>query len=171
MRNFYERPVFRHAMQDFIQSDNRLGHPNTIFFERHEFNEAHDHTLVPSKHAEGNNLILIEAAHKHAIDFHRPQSNSPRRTNSRQHIIEPVGYSSDAGEAVRIDSVHADGDATQASILQWLRHLGKEMTVGGDSDVERFAVATGIVAVRHAALGIGEGHGFSRAVTARKRGL
>src|SRR6478672_5490316 len=41
MRNFYQWPVLRHAMQDFIQSYDRLRCPNPIFFERHKLNEAH----------------------------------------------------------------------------------------------------------------------------------
>ena len=44
--------------------------------------------------------------------------------NSREHIVESVGHSSDAREAVRINRVHTHGDATQAGILEWLRHIG-----------------------------------------------
>src|SRR2546423_1667300 len=132
MRNFYQWPVFRHAMKDFIQSYDRLRRPDPIFLQRHKFNEAHDHAFFSREQAKRNDLIFIEAAHQHTIDFHRPQSNPSRLPNSRKHIVESVRYSSDAGKAVRIDCIHTDGHATQAGIFEGLRHLGKEMPVRGD---------------------------------------
>src|SRR2546421_4326812 len=43
VRNFCQWPVFRHALQDFIQGNDRLRRPDPIFLQRHKLNEAHDY--------------------------------------------------------------------------------------------------------------------------------
>src|SRR5438477_541268 len=61
MRNFYQRPIFGHTTQNFIQSDDRLGRPDPIFLQRHELNKAHDYALFPGEHAKRNNLNIGKA--------------------------------------------------------------------------------------------------------------
>ena len=109
------------------------------FFERHEFDEAHDHALFAREHAEGDDLVFVEAAHQHAIHFQRPQSGATGGANARENVVVSVGHARDAGEAVRVDGVHRDGDAGQAGIFQRLRHIGQQVAVGGERDVERLA--------------------------------
>ena len=54
-------------------------------------------------------------------------------------MVVSVGHAGDAGKAVGIDGVHGDGDAAESGILQRLRQIGEQMTVGGEGNIERIA--------------------------------
>ena len=131
--NFDERPVFAHALENFVERNYSRRRPYTIFFKRHEFDEANNHAFFAGEHAKRDDLIFVEAAHQHAIDFQRPKPCAARGANSGEHVIESAGHAGDAREAIGIDRVHADGDAVQAGILERLRHIGEQMAVGGDA--------------------------------------
>ena len=113
------------------------GRPGAAFFERHEFDEAHGDAFFAREHAEGDDLVFVEAAHQHAVHFQRPQPGAARGANAGEHVIVSVGHAGDAGEAVGIDRVHGNRDAGQAGILERLREIGEQMAVGGERDVER----------------------------------
>ena len=136
VRNFDQRAVLGHARQNFIERDYRVGRPGAVFFERHEFDEANGHAFFAREHAEGNDLIFVEAAHQHAIHFQRPQPGAARGADAGEDVIVSVGHARDAGEAVGIDCVHGDGDAGEAGIFQRLRQFGEQVAVGGERDVE-----------------------------------
>src|SRR5271156_6983287 len=53
VRDLDQRPVLRHALDDFIQGNHNCGRPGSIFFEWHEFDETNDDAFFASKHAEG----------------------------------------------------------------------------------------------------------------------
>src|SRR5262245_58333128 len=72
MPNLYKRAIFGHAMENLIKSDHCFRSPDTVFFEWHEFDEAHDYAFFAREHAEGDDLIFIEAAHKNAVDLDGP---------------------------------------------------------------------------------------------------
>ena len=126
------------------------GRPGASFFERHEFDEAHGDAFFAGEHAEGNDLVFIEAAHQHAIHFQRPESGAAGGADAGEHLVVSVGHAGDAGEAVGIDRIHGNGDAGQAGIFQRLRQIGEQMAVGGERDVERLSA---VPAVRSAELG------------------
>ena len=117
------------------------GRPGAAFFERHEFDEAHGDAFFAREHAEGDDLIFVEAAHQHAVHFQRPQPGAARGANAGEHVIVSVGHAGDAGEAVGIDGVHGNGDAGEAGILQRLREIGEQVAVRGEGDVERVFVS------------------------------
>src|ERR1051325_8808412 len=73
MRNFYQRPVFGHAAQDFIEGDNCFRRPYAVFFQRHEFDKAYDDAFLTREHAEGDDLVFVEAAHQDTVDLDRPK--------------------------------------------------------------------------------------------------
>src|SRR6185312_3842869 len=124
MRNFHQWPVFAHAVQDLIERDHGIGRPDPVFFERHELDEAHHHAFFAREHAERDDLVFVESAHQHAVDFHRPQTHAAGFTDTGQHVVISVRHAGDAGEAVGIDRVHAYGHAPQAGVLERLRHVG-----------------------------------------------
>src|SRR5437016_1294949 len=140
MGDFDQRPVFGHAAQNLVQRDHDIRGPDPVFFQRHELDETQHYAFFPGKPAEGDDLVFVEATHQDAVDLHRSQTGTLSSTNSRQHAVESVGNAGDAGKAVRVDGVHADRNAAQAGVLQRLRHLGKKMAVGSDSQVERPAM-------------------------------
>ena len=98
---------------NFVERDYRVRRPDAVFFERHEFDEADDHAFFAREHAERDDLVFVESAHQHAVDLHRPQTRAAGCANAGQHVVVSVGHARDAGEAVGIDRVHADGDAAQ----------------------------------------------------------
>src|SRR5436190_7728372 len=135
-RNLDQRPVLAHALEDFIERDHGRRRPYAIFFERHELDEADHHAFFTREHSERNDLIFVESAHEPAIDFERPETGATCGANSGEHVVVTSGHARDSREAVGIDGVHADGNAVESGIFEGLRHVGKEMSVGGDGDVE-----------------------------------
>ena len=111
VRNFHQRPVLGHAAQNFIERDHYVGGPDPVFFQGHEFDEAQHYAFFPGKPAEGDDLIFVEAAHQDAVDLHWSQGGALGGANPRQHTGESVRYARDASKAIRIDGIHADGDA------------------------------------------------------------
>ena len=70
LRKRLERLEFGELRHNLIECDHNLGVPNTIFFERHELDEADDHTLIAGEPAEFDDLIFVEAAQQHAVHLH-----------------------------------------------------------------------------------------------------
>src|SRR5216683_2661172 len=125
MRDFDERTILGHAEQDFVERDHNVRRPDPVLFKRHELYEAHDHPFFARKHSEWNNLVFVEAPHQYAINFDRPETRFTCGTHSCEHMIETSGHARDAGKAVRINRVHADGDAVQAGISKRLSQVGQ----------------------------------------------
>src|ERR1019366_2498596 len=71
VRHLLQRQILRHAGDDLIEAHDDFRRPDAVLFERHEFDEAHHHPLFPREHPKRNDLILIESAQEHAIDFYR----------------------------------------------------------------------------------------------------
>src|SRR5579864_788084 len=138
--NLDQRAIFTHALKNLIERDNHRRRPNSTLFERHEFDEADNHALLARKHAEGNDLVFIEVAHQHAVYFQRPQPSVTSSADSGKHMIVAAGDSGNSREAIRINRIHADGDAVQSGLFEWLRHVGEEMAVGGDGEIEGIAM-------------------------------
>src|SRR5579872_1776776 len=140
MWNFNQRPIFAHTGKDFFERDYSRGGPGAVFFERHEFDKAHDHAFFARKHAERDDLVLVEAAHQHAIYFERPQPGTARGANAGQHVLIPAGHARNPRKAVGIHCVHTDGHTIEASVFKWLGEVSKKMAVGSEGEVERFVV-------------------------------
>src|SRR5208337_1564455 len=137
--DFAQRHELGHAAHDLVERNHDLRRPNAIFFQRHELDEANGHAFLAREAAEGGDLVIVEAAQEHAIDLHRIEPGTLRGADSSQHAIVAVGYARDARELFRSDSVHRNRDPAQPGIGQGLRHLGHQMAIGGDSNVERTA--------------------------------
>src|SRR5262249_40868786 len=69
VRDFSQRDVLRHAAQNFVESNHYVRRPDSIFFQRHEFDKANDYAFFPRKSAESCDLIFVEAAHQHTVHF------------------------------------------------------------------------------------------------------
>src|SRR5579884_1596189 len=115
--NFHQRPELRHAVENFAQWDNDLGRPYAVFFQRHEFNESHDHAFMAGEAAERRDLVVVEAAQQNAVHLHRREPGSVGGANAGEHIFVSVRNPRDAGEALGINRIHAHGRAAQAGIL------------------------------------------------------
>src|SRR5208283_2767178 len=102
------RTVLAHAHENFVESNDRPRRPGAAFFQRHEFDEAHGDALFAGEHAEGNDLVFIEAAHEHAVHFQRPKPGAAGGANAGEHVVVSVGHTRDAGETVGIDGVHGN---------------------------------------------------------------
>src|SRR4029079_13945450 len=103
--NCNQGAVLGHAVHDLVQGHDNFWRPDAILFEWHELDKAQHHAFFPGKHAERNDLIFIEAAQEHAVNFYGSQANTLRGSNSRKHVIEPVRYTRDTSETVRVDRV------------------------------------------------------------------
>ena len=137
MRDFDQWPIFIHAAYDFFQRDHGIRSPHPIFLQRHEFDEAHDNAFFASEHAKRNDLIFVEAAHQDTVHFHWPEPSAPRRTNSSEDSLISIRNSCNAGKAIGINGIHTDGNAHEACVLQPLRHVGEQMSVGSHGEIER----------------------------------
>src|ERR1051325_860177 len=63
------RTKFVEFFQNFIHGNDHVWRPNTVFFQRHEFDKTHDHAFFPREAGEFYDLIFIESAQKNAVDL------------------------------------------------------------------------------------------------------
>ena len=138
--NFVEGCKAGHALQNLFKRHHHIRTPHPALFQRHELDEAHRDLLLAGKTAKGFHLVLVEAAQKHAVDLHRPQPHLPGRANPFQYLLVAALDARDAGKALRIHGVHADGDAPQPSLPQWHGHDGQQMPVGGQRQLRSVAL-------------------------------
>ena len=124
---------------DFVERDDDLRRPHAVFLQRHELDEAQGHAFFAREASEGGNLIVVEAAQQDAVDLHRIQADTLRRADSLEYALVSVRHAGDAREALGIDRIHGDRDTRQSGVGEWLRHLGQQMSIGGEGDVERLA--------------------------------
>jgi hypothetical protein len=54
---------------DFAQGNDHFRGPEAVFFERHEFDEAHDDVFASGEVGEAFNLVVVEATQEDAVDF------------------------------------------------------------------------------------------------------
>src|SRR5258708_21055882 len=94
--NLLQRQILRHARENLIERNHNFRSPNAVLFERHEFDESHYHALFPRELFEVNDLIFIEAAQQHAIDFYRIKPRPPGCADSSQHALEATPHGPDA---------------------------------------------------------------------------
>src|SRR6202162_2874791 len=120
-----------HALQDLVQRDHDTGCPDASLFERHEFDEAHHHAFLAREFAERYDLVVVEAAHQHAIDLQGIEAFALRGSDSGQDASESGWHTRYPREAFWIHSVHADCDPSQASVFEWPCHLCEKMSAGG----------------------------------------
>ena len=131
---------FADARDDFCEWNDHLGGPEAAFFEGHELDEADDDVLLAGKVGEGLDLIVVEAAEKNAVDLDRAESGRLGGADAADDCFEAAGDAGDTFKSSPIDGVHADGDAVQAGGGEGGGEGFEEMAVGGDGDVELFAV-------------------------------
>src|SRR6266481_10063822 len=70
VRNLLQRQILGHTRENLVECYHNLRSPNAVLFERHEFDEAHHHSLFPRELPKVDDLIFIEAAQQHAIDLY-----------------------------------------------------------------------------------------------------
>src|SRR5215469_16467800 len=116
--NFDQGTILGHARENLIESQHHRRRPDPVFLKRHEFNEAHDHAFFAGKHTKGNDLVLVETAHEHAIHLHRPQLRLAGGADPGQDMVEAGGDASYTRKTIWIDGIHADGNSNQAGIFQ-----------------------------------------------------
>src|SRR4029077_13782066 len=92
VRNLLQWEILRHARENLVERNYNFRSPNTVLFERHEFDEAHHYPLFPRELSKVNDLILIEAAQDHALDLSRIEPRLPRCANSRQHALVSIRH-------------------------------------------------------------------------------
>src|SRR6202795_286613 len=129
VRNLLQRQILRHARENLVERNYNFRSPNTVLFERHEFDEAHHHPLFPCELSEVNDLIFIESAQQHAIDFHRIEPRLPRCANSPQHALVSIRHTRNARKSFGVHRVHADRHAIKPSIFERLGNLSQQMAV------------------------------------------
>src|ERR1700675_3816585 len=140
VRNLLQREILRHARENLVERNYNFRSPNAIFLQRHEFDEAHHHSLFPRELSKVNDLILIEAAQQHAIDFYRIEPRLPRCAYSRQHALVSIRHTRDARKSFGIHRVHAHRHAVESRVFQRLRDLSQQVAVRRQRDFRLFAV-------------------------------
>src|SRR5260221_3555287 len=110
MGDFYQWSVFGHAAHDFVERYDSFGRPDTVFFQRHKLDEPYCHSFFAREHAEGNDLIFVEAAHQYAVDLDGPEPGAACRSNACQDMVKSTRHASDAGKADGVDCIHRDSD-------------------------------------------------------------
>src|SRR6185437_6443808 len=110
------------AIDDLLERYNNLRRPQTAFFERHELDEAYDDVFFAGEAGKALDLVVIESAKQHAVDFERREAGCARGANAVQHGLKAARHAGDAFEGGGVDCVHAYGDAVEAGGFE---RLGK----------------------------------------------
>src|SRR5271165_2608936 len=71
MLDLAQRHEVGHAANHFVESDDDLGRPDSVFLQRHEFDKADDDALFAGKATETGDLVVVEAAKKNTIHLDR----------------------------------------------------------------------------------------------------
>src|SRR5580704_13305951 len=100
--NFAQRHKLSHAAHDFGERDHDLWRPHAVFFQRHEFDEAHGDAFFAGKVAKRSDLVIVEAAHQDAVDLDRAKPGTLRGADSRKNAFVSVRHTRNAGEALGI---------------------------------------------------------------------
>src|SRR5579863_2464521 len=138
--NLHQWPVFSHARHDLFERHHRGRGPRAVLFQGHELDEADCHAFFAREHPERNDLVFVEAAHQNAVHFQRPESGAARGANSRQDVVISIRHAGDPRKTIGIDRVHRNRHASEPRVLQWLREIRQQVTVGGESNVERITL-------------------------------
>ena len=96
-------------------------------------------TITPSlreNSAKLLDLVIVESAQQNAVDLDRSEADCLRLADARQNPVEAARNAGDRGEGLRVDGVHADGDAVQSGIFERLRQAFEQVAVGGEGDIE-----------------------------------
>jgi hypothetical protein len=109
----------------------------------HVLDEAQHHgTAVllakPARHRQ--DLAVVGAALDHHVDLDRPQPGCQGGLDAGQHIGDRKPHVVHLLEDRVVERVQADGDALQARVGQGPRLLDQQRAIGGQREVERFAV-------------------------------
>ena len=131
-----------------MQRDDALHRPGAGFVEGHVFNKTDDRAGLAGEVSKGNDLVVVETAHQHAVDLDGAKSGRLRFPDACEHTVKAAGHAGDGGKLHGVDRVHADGDAAEAGVFQWLRQAFKQVAIGGKGQVQRAAVP--LVRYRHA---------------------
>src|SRR6185437_77875 len=129
--------------QDFFEANHHLGRPDSVFLQRHKFDEPNNYAFIARELCELDDLVLVKSTQQNTVDFHRIETDPFGSANPGQYSVETVGHACDARKFAVIDGVHADGDAIQSGIFQRLRQIFQEMSVRSERDVERLTRADG----------------------------
>ena len=119
-RNLDKAAVGCHALQDLVHRNHDIGCPDASLFERHEFDEAHHHAFCTREFAERYDLVVVEAAHQHAIDLQGIEAFALGGSDSGKDASKAGRHTRYPREAFWIHSVHADCDTPQASVFSGL---------------------------------------------------
>ena len=121
------------------ERDHDFRRPETALFERHELDKTHDNVLFAGETGETLDLVVVESAQKHAIDFERRKSRSARGANALEHHRKAARDPRDPFKDRRIHGVHAHRHPVEPGRFERARERLQQMAVGGESKVERLA--------------------------------
>jgi hypothetical protein len=118
-----------------VRGNHAITGPRAIGVERHELDEPHADPTVAAEGGEVDHLVVVDAAHDHAIDLHRVETGVERGVDSGDHPIEVVA-TGELAEHVGPQRVERDVDPTQAGVGEVVGHLGELDPVAGHGDVD-----------------------------------
>src|ERR1700677_510233 len=96
--------------------------------------------MLTGEFGEGDDLVLVEAAEKNAIDLDCTKALFLSSRNSSLNFFEATRNPGDSSEGIRLDRIHTDRQPRQPCPFQFLRLSFQEMAVGRNGYVERLVV-------------------------------
>ena len=122
-----------------LERHNDLRRPQPALFERHELDKTHHNVFFAGEAREALDLIVVEAAQKHAIDL---EWRKPRRAccaNTLENHRKAARDTRDLLEGRSIHGVHAHCDPVEPRRFERDGERFQQMAVSGQSKVERIA--------------------------------
>ena len=91
--------------------------------------------FVAGELREGDDLVFVEAAQDDRVDLHGFEAGAFGGADAGDNRVVAIRDAGDAGEFVAVDRVHADGDAGEPGVFEWLGEVGEQMAIRGDGDI------------------------------------
>jgi hypothetical protein len=135
-RKFDERKRAADAVDNFAERDDDLGGPEAALFKWHELDEADDDIFLAGESGKAFDLVVIEAAQEHAVDFEGREAGSAGGANTSENLGKAAFDAGNSLECSGVDGVHADCHAVEAGVLERLCKRLEQVAVGGEREVK-----------------------------------
>ena len=133
--NLGEREHRVDRVEDLGRGHDLVGAPGAGGVERHELDEAHTHATLAAVGGEVDDLVVVDAAHDHAVDLHRVEAGVERGVDPGQDPVQVVA-AGERQEHVGSERVERDVDPPQPCRGKVVGHLGQLHAVRGHRDVD-----------------------------------
>jgi hypothetical protein len=126
------------AVDEFGGGKNLVHVPVIAVAHVHKFDEAKDMAGVVEMLGEVNNEVIVYAFLDNGVDFEWITARFFSSSNAFNYAFGTVVAATHIIKGIIVDGIEAHGESVQACIFECLCFVGKEIAIGGESEVFYF---------------------------------